>query len=81
MCNDLKVIYDPQLAYPVAKVVQRKITESGRCLNISKCRILVHLNSAHLIVWPPDWEPRAYSATLPIVTSGMKLLAGSSDLY
>ena len=42
ICDDLQVVSDPQLALPVAEVVQRKILESGRSLNIAKCRILVH---------------------------------------
>ena len=39
VCDDLKVICDPQVALPVAEVVQRKIAEAGRGLNLSKCRI------------------------------------------
>ena len=65
---------DPQLALPVAEVVQRKILESGRSLiNIAKCRILVHPDSAHLVEWPPQWRP-GLCAALPIETDGAKLL-------
>ncbi len=54
LCDDLKVVSDPQLALVISEVVQRKVAESGRSLNISKCRILVHPDSAHLVVWPTD---------------------------
>jgi hypothetical protein len=73
LCDDLKVVSDPQLALVISEVVQRKVAESGRSLNISKCRILVHPDSAHLVVWPTDWYP-GLCATLPVVSSGMKLL-------
>jgi len=73
ICDDLQVVSDPQLALPVAEVVQRKIIESGRSLNIAKCRILVHPDSAHLIMWPPQWRP-GLCAALPIETDGAKLL-------
>jgi hypothetical protein len=63
----------PQLALPVAEVVQRKILESGRSLNIAKCRILVHPDSAHLVAWPPRWCP-GFCAAFPIETAGAKLL-------
>ncbi len=46
ICDDLQVVSDPQLALPVAEVVQWKMLESGRrSLNIAKCRILVHSDS------------------------------------
>ena len=73
ICDDLTVISDPQLALLVSEVVQRKFAESGRRLNIPKCRILVHPDSAHLVVWPKAWCP-GLCATLPVVTTGMKLL-------
>ena len=57
ICDDLQVTSDPQLALPVSEVVQRKFMESGRSLNLKKCRILVHPDSAHLVVWPPRWFP------------------------
>ena len=41
ICDDLQVTCDPQLALPVAEVVQRMFMESGRSLNLKKCRILV----------------------------------------
>ncbi len=63
--DDLQVVSDPQLALPVAEVVQRKILESGRSLNIA--------NSAHLVAWPPRWCP-GLCAALPIETAGAKLL-------
>ena len=65
----LQVVSDPQLALPVAEVVQRKILESGQSLNIAKCRILVYPDSAHLVEWPPQWRP-GLCAALPIVTDG-----------
>ena len=73
ICDDLTVASDPQLALLVSEVVQRKFAESGRRLNIPKCRILVHPDSAHLVVWPKAWRP-GLCATLPVVTTGMKLL-------
>ena len=73
ICDDLQVVSDPQLALPVAEVVQRKILESGRSLNIAKCRILVHPDSAHLVAWPPRWCP-GFCAAFPIETAGAKLL-------
>ena len=73
ICDDLKVTSDPQLALLVSEIVQRKVVESGRSLNISKCRILVHPDSAHLVVWPKNWRP-GLCATLPVVSTGMKLL-------
>ena len=73
ICDDLTVVSDPQLALLVSEVVQRKFAESGRRLNIPKCRILVHPDSAHLVVWPKAWCP-GLCATLPVVTTGMKLL-------
>ena len=73
ICDDLQVVSDPQLALPVAEVVQRKILESGRSLNIAKCRILVHPDLAHLVEWPPQWRP-GLCAALPIETDGAKLL-------
>ena len=69
----LQVVSDHQLALPVAEVVQRKILESGQSLNIAKCRILVHPDSAHLVEWPPQWRP-GLCAALPIETDGAKLL-------
>jgi hypothetical protein len=57
ICDDLQVKSDPQLALPFSEVVQRKFMESGRSLNLKKCRILVHPDSAHLVVWPPRWFP------------------------
>ena len=47
--------------------------ESGRSLNMKKCRILVHPDSAHLVVWPPRWRPGICAAIL-IETDGAKLL-------
>ena len=73
ICDDLTVASDPQLALLVSEVVQRKFAESGRRLNIPKCRVLVHPDSAHLVVWPKAWSP-GLCATLPVVTTGMKLL-------
>ncbi len=63
ICDELQVVSDPQLALPVAEVVQRKILESGRSLNIAKCRILVHPDSAYLVEWRCSIE-----------TDGVKLL-------
>ena len=34
ICDDLQVTCDPQLALPVAEVVQRMFMESGRSLNL-----------------------------------------------
>ena len=73
ICDDLQVTSDPQLALPVSEVVQRKFMESGRSLNLKKCRILVHPDSAHLVVWPPGWRP-GICAAIPIETDGAKLL-------
>ena len=73
VCDDLKVTCDPQLAHPVAEVVQRKMAEAGRGLNLSKCRILVHPAAADLVVWPSSLAPPTYPL-LPVVTTGMKLL-------
>jgi hypothetical protein len=73
ICDDLQVVSDPQPALPVAEVVQRKILESGRSLNIANCRILVHSDSAHLVKWPPQWGP-GLCAALPLETDGAKLL-------
>jgi hypothetical protein len=64
ICDDLQVVSDPQLALPVAEVVQRKILESGRSLNIAKCRILVYSDYAHLVKWPPQWRPGLCAALL-----------------
>jgi hypothetical protein len=50
VCDDLKVICDPQVALPVAEVVQRKMAEAGRGLNLSKCRILIHPDAVDLVV-------------------------------
>ncbi len=72
--DDLQVTCDPQIvALPVAEVVQRKFTESGRSLNLKKCRIRVHPDSAHLVMWPPTWCP-GICAAIPIETDGAKLL-------
>ena len=73
ICDDLQITCDPQLALPVSEVVQRKFAESGRGLNLAKCRILVHPDSAHLVVWPPAWRP-GLCAAIPIETNGAKLL-------
>ena len=73
ICDDLKVTCDPQLALPVAEVVQRKMAEAGRGLNLFKCRILIHPDSADLVVWPSTLPPLIYPL-LPVVSSGMKLL-------
>ncbi len=65
---------DPQLALPVAEVVQRKMSEAGsRGLNLSKCRILIHPDSADLVVWPSTL-PHPTHPLLPVVSTGMKLL-------
>ena len=83
LCDDLKVVSDPTLALVISEVVQRKVAESGRSLNIPKCRILVHPDSAHLVVWPTDWCP-GLCATLPVVSSGMKLLGapiGTDEVF
>jgi hypothetical protein len=46
------------LALPVAEVVvQRKMAEVGRGLNLSKCRILIHPDSADLVVCPSTLPP------------------------
>ena len=48
ICDDLQVTSEPQLALPpVSEVDQRKFTESGRSLNLKKCCLLVHPDSAH----------------------------------
>ena len=73
ICDDLQVTCDPQLILPVSEVVQRKYRESGRGLNLAKCRILVHPDSVHLVVWPQRWRP-GLCATIPIETVGAKLL-------
>ena len=73
ICDDLQVTRDPQLALPVSEVVQRKFMESRRSLNLKKCRILVHPDSAHLVVWPPRWRP-GICAAISIETDGAKLL-------
>ena len=74
ICDDLQVTSDPQLALLVSEVIQRKFMESGRwSLNLKKCRILVHPDSAHLVVWPPRWRP-GICAAIPIETDGAKLL-------
>ena len=49
VCDDLKVTCDPQLALPVSEVVQRKMAEASRGLNLSKCPILIHSDSADLV--------------------------------
>jgi hypothetical protein len=74
VCDDLKVIFDPQLALPVAEVVQRKMAEAGRGLNLSKCRILIHLDSVDLVVWPSTLPPP------PTPSTGMKLLGAPIGL-
>ncbi len=58
ICVNLQVTSDPQLALPVTEVVQR---------------ILVHPDSAHLVVLPPGWRP-GICAVIPIETDGAKLL-------
>ena len=73
VCDDLKVICDPQVALPVAEVVQRKMAEAGRGLNLSKCRILIHPDAADLVVWPNTLPSPSYPL-LPVVSTGMKLL-------
>jgi hypothetical protein len=50
VCDDLKVTCDPQLALSVAEGVKRKIAYAGRGLNLSKCRIRIHSDSADLVV-------------------------------
>ena len=62
VCDDLKVTYDPQLALPVAELVQHKMAEAGSGgLNLSKCRILIHPDSADLVVvWPSTLPPPTY---------------------
>ena len=49
ICDDLQVTSEPQLALlpPVSEVDQRKFAESGRSLNLKKCCLLVHPDSAH----------------------------------
>jgi hypothetical protein len=73
ICDDLQVTSDPPLALPVSEVVQRKFMESGRSLNLKKIRILVHPDSAHLVVWPPRWRPGICTA-IPIETDSAKQL-------
>ena len=73
VCDDFKVICDPQVALPVAEVVQRKMAEAGRGLNLSKCRILIHPDAANLVVWPNTLPSLSYPL-LPMVSTGMKLL-------
>jgi hypothetical protein len=73
ICDDLKVTCDPQLALSVAEVVQCKMAEAGRGLNLSKCRILIHSDSADLVVWSFTLPPPIYPL-LPVVSTGMKLL-------
>ena len=60
VCDDLKVTCDPQLALSVAEGVQRKIADAGRGLNLSKCRIRIHSDSANLVVWPSTLPPPTY---------------------
>jgi hypothetical protein len=74
VCNDLKVTCDPQLALLVAEVVHRKMAKAGRWLNLSKCRILIHPDSADLVVWPSTLPPPTYRLLPPVVSTGMKLL-------
>jgi hypothetical protein len=38
ICDDFQITSDPQLVLPVSEVVQRKFVESGRSLNLKKCR-------------------------------------------
>jgi hypothetical protein len=52
--------------------------ESGRSLNLKKCRILVHPYSAQKVVWPPRWRP-GICAAIPIETDGAKLLGAPID--
>jgi hypothetical protein len=52
---------------------RRKMAEAGRGLNLSKCRILIHPDSADLVVWPSTLPPPTYPL-LPVVSKGMKLL-------
>jgi hypothetical protein len=73
ICDDLQVTSDPPLALPNSEVVQRKFMESGRSLNLKKIRILVHPDSAHLVVWPPRWRPGICTA-IPIETDSAKQL-------
>jgi hypothetical protein len=54
-------------------VVQRKMAEAGRGLNLSKCRILIHPDAADLVVWPNTLPSSSYPL-LPVVSTGMKLL-------
>jgi hypothetical protein len=66
------------VALPVAEVVQRKMAEAGRGLNLSKCRILIHLDAADLVVWPSTLPAPSYPL-LPVVSTGMKLLGAPID--
>ena len=61
------------MALPVAEVVQRKMAEAGRGLNLSKCRILIHPDAADLVVWLSTL-PAPFYPLLPVVSTGMKLL-------
>ena len=70
VCDDLKVICDPQVALSVAEVVQRKMAEAGRGRNFSKCRILIHPDAADLVVWPNTLPSSSYPL-LPVVSTGL----------
>jgi hypothetical protein len=61
------------VALPVAVVVQRKMAEAGRGLNLSKCRILIHPDAVDLVVWPNNLPSPSYPL-LPVFSTGMKLL-------
>ena len=59
-------------------MVQRKIAETDRGPNLSNyCGILlIHPDSADLVVWPSTLlPPPTYPLLLPVVSTGMKLLA------
>ena len=77
VCDDLKVICDPQVALPVAEVVQRKMAEAGRGLNLSKCRILIHLDATDLVVWPSTLPAPSYPL-LPVISTGTYEVAGGA---
>ena len=77
VCDDLKFTCDPQLALPVAEVVQRKMAEASRGLNLTKCRILIHSDSADLVVWPSTLPPPTYPLLL-VVSMGINEVAGDA---
>ena len=73
VCDDLKVICYLQVTLPVAEVVQCKMAEAGRGLNLSKCRILFLPDAVDLVVWPNTLPSPSYPL-LSVVSTGMKLL-------